>query len=158
MYMRLCGTTCSLAITFLLADIYMTISADKGVMKHNFMALLSNEQKMRYEKIIEERKNIYFKGYFVGIICSILFIFSTRDLKKTKWMSIGIVCAVGGITMLVNYLYYILSPKTDYMVIHLDGEDQRKAWLAIYRHMQLKYHIGLTLGVVAAMLAAKATC
>ena len=44
------------------------------------------------------------------------------------------------------------------MVLHLDSKDQREAWLAIYRHMQLKYHIGLALGVVAAMLAAKATC
>ena len=51
--MRLCGTTCALAITFLIADIYMTISADKGDMKHNFMSLLSNEQKTRYENIIE---------------------------------------------------------------------------------------------------------
>lgn len=158
MYMRLCGTTCALAITFLVADIYMTISADKGDMKQDFMKLLSDEQKTRYENIIEERKHIYFKGYLVGIICSILFIFVTRDFKRTKWMSIGIVCAVGGITMLVNYLYYIMSPKTDYMVLHLDSKKQREAWLAIYRYMQLKYHTGLALGVIAAMLAAKATC
>ena len=53
-------------------------------------------------------------------------------------------------------LYYV--PKTDYMVLHLDSKKQREAWLAIYRYMQLKYHTGLALGVIAAMLAAKATC
>ena len=55
MYMRLCGTTCALAITFLVAYIYMAISADKGHMKQQFMAtLLSDEQKTRYENIMKD--------------------------------------------------------------------------------------------------------
>ena len=156
--MRLCGTTCALAITFLVTDIYMALTADKGDMKSNFMATLNKEQQSRYEAIIEERKGIYFKGYLVGLVCSVLFIILTRDIKRTKLMSTGIVCAVGGITLLVNYLYYILSPKSDFMIVHLDNKNQREAWLGIYRHMQKKYHIGLILGVIAAMLAAKATC
>ncbi len=154
MYMRLCGTTCALAITFLVADIYMAISADKGHMKQQFMATLPNEEKVRYQSIIDERRNIYFKGYFVGIICSVVFLFLTRDMKRTKIMSTGIICTVGGITLLVNYLYYILSPKSDFMILHLDNKKQREAWLDIYRHMQVKYHTGLVLGVVAAMIAA----
>ena len=158
MYMRLCGVTCALAITFLVADIYLALTADKGDLKLNFMSTLSDDQRMRYERIIQERRDIYFKGYFVGLVCSVLFIILTRDIKRTKLMSTGIVCAVGGITLLVNYLYYILSHKSDFMIVHLDNKNQREAWLGIYRHMQKKYHIGLILGVIAAMLAAKATC
>ena len=157
-YMRLCGVTCALAITFLVADIYLALTADKGDLKLNFMSTLSDDQHMRYERIIQERRDIYFKGYLVGLICAVIFIFATRDVKRTKFMSTGIVCAVGGITLLVNYLYYILSPKSDFMIVHLDNKHQREAWLDIYRHMQVKYHIGLALGVIAAMLAAKATC
>jgi len=156
--MRLCGTTCALAITFLVADIYLAMTADCVKNKDEFMNMLSNEQRKRYTDIIEERKGIYFKGYLVGLVCAILFIFMTRDVKRTKIMSTGIICAVGGITLLVNYLFYILSPKSDFIIVHLDDKKQREAWLSIYRNMQVKYHIGLVLGVVAAMLAAKATC
>jgi hypothetical protein len=70
----------------------------------------------------------------------------------------GIVCMVGGITLLTNYLYYMLSPKSDYMVLHLDDQRQRVAWLDIYRGMQVKYHVGLALGIGAAMLAAGSVC
>ena len=52
----------------------------------------------------------------------------------------------------------MLKPKTDYMVLHLDKEDQRQAWLNIYRGMQVKYHIGLVLGILAAMFMARSTC
>ena len=154
MYMRLCGTKCALAITFLVADLYLALTADKGELKQRFMATLSDKEQERYQNIINERRNIYFKGYLVGIICSVLFLFLTRDMKKSKLMSAGVVCTVGGITLLVNYLYYILSPKSDFMIVHLDNKEQREAWLDIYRHMQVKYHTGLVLGVAAAMLAA----
>ena len=147
-----------MAITFLVANIYLSLTADKGEMKQSFMNTLSEDQRVRYERIIQERRDIYFKGYLVGLVCAVLFVFATRDVKRTKIMSTGIVCAVGGITLLVNYLYYILSPKSDFMIVHLDNKHQREAWLDIYRHMQVKYHIGLVLGVIAAMLAAKATC
>ena len=70
----------------------------------------------------------------------------------------GLVCIVGAITLLCNYLFYIIHPKSDYMVLHLDSKGQREAWLDIYRHMQLKYHMGLVFGIIAAMLFAKSVC
>ena len=51
---------------------------------------------------------------------------------------------------------YILSPKTTYMIEHLNSKQQIDAWLNIYRTMQVKYHTGLVLGIVAAMLFAYA--
>ena len=69
------------------------------------------------------------------------------------WM---IVCMVGAITFTTNYLYYILSPKTTYMVQHLQNKEQIDEWLKIYRTMQVKYHIGLVLGIVAIMIFAYA--
>ena len=63
---------------------------------------------------------------------------------------------VGAITFTTNYLYYILSPKTTYMVQHLDNKDQIDEWLKIYRTMQVKYHVGLVLGILAIMIFAYA--
>ena len=156
--MKLCLSTCGLAITFLIADMYMTFNADKSGAKDNFVRLLSAEQRRRYGNIIAERRNIYFTSYIVGLALSVVFIVLTRNLERTRWFSTGIICTVGGITLLVNYLCYILAPKSDYMIMHLEGKAQRAAWLELYRYMQVKYHTGLLFGIIAAMLLAKATC
>tara|TARA_A200000113_G_scaffold224960_1_gene244303 strand:+ start:1358 stop:1828 length:471 start_codon:yes stop_codon:yes gene_type:complete len=156
--MKLCKTWCFVAIAFFVADIYMALTADKSNYKDAFVKTLDNDQKQKYEKIIRERRNIYFKGYAVGIVLSILFLIMTDKLKKTNLMSTGIICSVGGITLLTCYLFYIIHPKSDYMILSLSKAEQREKWLDIYRHMQLKYHMGLAFGVIAAMLMAKSTC
>jgi hypothetical protein len=69
----------------------------------------------------------------------------------------GVICIVGGITVLTNYFYYILAPKSDSMVIHLDKEEQRIEWMKINKIMTFKYHIGLLLGIIASMVFARST-
>jgi hypothetical protein len=76
--------------------------------------------------------------------------------KKINNMST--LCIVGAITLVTNYLYYMLSPKSDYMVLHLNKEEQRKELIELNRKMQVKYHVGLALGIVAAMVMTKGLC
>ena len=64
------------------------------------------------------------------------------------------VCIVGFIVFLTNYFYYILIKKSTYMIEHLNNKEQIKAWLDIYRSMQVRYHVGLVLGIFAAMIFA----
>ena len=40
------------------------------------------------------------------------------------------------------------------MIEHLNNKEQTKAWLAIYKTMQFKYHFGLLLGIIASMIFA----
>ena len=58
----------------------------------------------------------------------------------------------------VNYFFYILHPKTDYMVLHLNTEKERKAWLDIYKTMQFNYHLGFALGLVGMMFVGSSLC
>jgi heterodisulfide reductase subunit A-like polyferredoxin len=46
----------------------------------------------------------------------------------------------------------MLSPKQDLMVVYLDNRMQRMEWQKIYKKMQFNYHVGLLLGVIAAIL------
>lgn len=156
--MKLCKTWCFIAIVFLIADVYMALTADKCDHKDAFIKSLDNDQKNRYENIIKERRNIYFKGYAAGLVLSIVFLIITDKLRKSNLVSTGIICSVGGITLLTCYLFYIIYPKSDYIILRLSRADQREKWLNIYRHMQLKYHMGLMYGVIAAMFMAKSTC
>ena len=152
--MKLCGTWCMIAIVFLVATLYLTFTADKTERKAEFYKTLSADNIKRYEGLIRERRDIYLKGYILGLLLSIIFLYYTQNYKLKS----GIICIVGGITLLVNYLFYMLYPKSDYMILHLNNKTQREKWLAIYKHMQFKYHIGLVLGIIAAMIFAKSVC
>lgn len=158
--MGCCGLTCFIALLFLVANMYTMFSVDCKEVKADFYKLLNDKQKSIHQKIVDERKSIYFTGYGLGLILSFVFILFYKIMmkpdKKTKTSIWMIVCMVGAITFTCNYLYYILSPKTTYMIQHLENQEQIDEWLKIYRTMQVKYHTGLVLGIVAIMIFAYA--
>jgi hypothetical protein len=43
----------------------------------------------------------------------------------------------------------MLSPKSDWMLNHINNPEQTKLWLQMYRTMSVYYHIGLVLGIIA---------
>jgi len=142
---------------FLIANLYVTFTADKTKQKQEFYNTLSEDKIEKYEGIIKERRGIYLKGYGLGLILAFIFLFLYEKFGwNDKKKGLNKICFIGGITLLVNYFYYMLSPKTDYMILHLNEEDQRKQWLKINKTMQFNYHIGLLLGIIASMVLAYA--
>ena len=146
-----CCTTCIIAFVFLVANIYSVLSCS-NVNKDNFYNVLTNVQKDKYNKIIDERKNIYYMGYGLGLLLSLIGILISKKILKLKLNNISLVCLVGTITFVTNYLFYILYPKSDYMLLHLNDKKQIEEWLKIYRKMQFKYHIGFVFGIIAVMI------
>ena len=142
---------CAVAVVLIVANIYLTLTADHS--KDKFYRTLSHELRSRYEAIIQERKLIYMKGFGLGMILSAVAI-SACGARKPVQMG----CLAGAITLASTYLFYIIHPKSDYMVLYLNKVEQRTAWLNIYRSMQLKYHIGLVLGIGAAMALGYSVC
>lgn len=153
----ICGTSCFIAIVLLITNIYMIFSCKNTTLKSEFMNVLSEEQKKTYIDIIEERKNIYYTGFGLGILLSLLFIF-ILNLKKIKLNKVSNVCIVGLITFLTNYLYYILIPKKDYMLLHLTDKEQIKRWLDIYKYMQFNYHVGFVIGIMSVCVFSYSFC
>tara|TARA_Y100001937_G_scaffold124606_1_gene189662 strand:+ start:123 stop:593 length:471 start_codon:yes stop_codon:yes gene_type:complete len=151
-----CLTLCSIGIAFLVANLVVTITSDKGKQKAAFYKTLTPELVTKYESLIEERRCIYLTGYVYGLILAFGLVVYAKKTKKIG--SSGGVCVMAGVTLLTNYFYYILSPKSDSMIVHLDKEEQRVEWQKIYRSMQVKYHSGLLLGVVAAAFFGASTC
>lgn len=151
----ICGSTCGIALMFLVANVYVTLSSDtKLKIKENYYKTLSQNEILRYENIVNERRNIYFQGYALGLIMSFILLALNYN-NKNGLSNNSMVCVVGAVTLIVNYFYYMLAPKSDYMVLHLNERKQREEWQKINRYMQVKYHVGLVLGIVAAMLFAK---
>ena len=149
----ICGITCIIALIFLIANIYIILScANDNNNKQDFLNVLNEKQKITYKNIISERKNIYFMGYGLGILLSILTIYISKKILRTRFNTISLVCLVGSITFVTNYLFYILYPKSDYMLLHLSDKKQIVEWLNIYKKMQFKFHIGFVIGIIAVMI------
>ena len=124
----------------------------------HFENLLSISQKETYEKIKNERMTIYFTGYTLGFFFSLVLILYYRNVSKTKLSKINILCLVFSVSFITNYFYYMLSPKTTYMLLHLNTKEQTKAWLEIYKSMQYNYHMGFVLGIIALLFLTHGTC
>ena len=143
---------CIIAVVFLIANIFTIISCNSDNYKQNFKNLLTKQQNLIYEKITTERTIIYYSGYALGIILSILTIFIMTKIMKIKLATTSLVCIIGAITFTTNYLYYILYPKSDYMLLHLNDKKQIEGWLDIYKTMQFKFHLGFVFGIIAVII------
>jgi len=109
-----------------------------------------------YREIVNERTKINYFGYLLGFILSIVIIIYNTRIAKNKMGNLGMVCLVVAVSFTVNYFYYILSPKSKWMLNEVKTEEQTKAWLEMYRHMQVYYHTGFVLGIIGVGLFAYA--
>ena len=138
---------CTLSIIFFVSMIYMQLKTPIND-KLEFYNSLNKNQKNKYNSIKKFRLKLYFQGYFYGFLLSIgLILFNIKNkhiLKPTTMF-----CTITAVMFLFQYFYYILSPKPDYMVLHLKTQEQKEGWLKVYRKMQIQYHIGLVIGIIA---------
>lgn len=139
-----CYTSCSLSAMFIIGMIYFYNTIDKSNFIKSYKLTLSPELKDKYETIIQERKMISYKGYFIGFLLSLMILF----LYKFK-LNKSMICIIILITCITNYFFYILSPKSDSMIHYLKTPQELENWHNVYKWMQYNYHLGIVLGIVA---------
>jgi hypothetical protein len=153
-----CGISCSISAVFVIAMIYMNYSMLHSQIMQKYQGQLPENIRATYREIVDERSKIYYFGYFLGFILSILIVLYNTQIGKNKMSTFGIICLVVAVSFSVNYFYYILSPKTKWMLNEIKTEEQTKAWLNMYRNMQMYYHSGLVLGIIGVGVFAFAFC
>lgn len=144
-----CQITCFISIIFIIAMIYMTYATTESDVMRKYQQQLPETLRTLYKSIVDERMRIYYFGYLLGLILALLIIFYNIQIKKGRFSNLSLICLVTSVSFLTNYFYYILSPKTDWMLNHIQDAEQSKAWLQMYRSMQVYYHSGLVLGIAA---------
>jgi len=149
-----CVISCMISTIFIIGMIYFYNMTDKSIIVKKYKSSLSTDLQKRYDKISKERMYIGYKGYALGFVLSLLIIFYNLKIKQTKMNNISLVCIVVATSFITNYFYYILSPKSDWMLNHMNKPEEVKAWLLMYREMQFNYHMGLVLGIIAVGLLA----
>jgi uncharacterized membrane protein YkgB len=144
-----CTISCMISAVFVIGMIYFYNMTDKSEVVKHYKQKLSSDQQKRYEKIVEERTKISYTGYVLGLVISLFIIFYNMNLKGAKLSNTSVVCVVIATSFLTNYFYYTLSPKTDWMLNHMNSQEEVRSWLQMYREMQYNYHMGIVLGIIA---------
>jgi uncharacterized membrane protein YkgB len=143
-----CALSCAISAIFVIGMIYFYNMTGKSKIVKHYKASLSSDLQKRYDKISEERLMISYQGYALGVILSLGIIFYNLKIKKAKMSSTALVCTVIATAFVANYFYYMLHPKSDWMLNHLQNKEEVRAWLQMYREMQFNYHMGLVLGII----------
>lgn len=146
-----CISTCSISAIFIIGMIYMNTMVSNSHTIVNYKNQLSPKLQKIYEEITKERLEIYYKGYILGFVLSIIIILLNIYIYKNKKMmsTSSMVCTTLAVSFFTNYFYYILSPKKNWMLDYVKTPEETQSWLHMYRNMQVYYHSGLVLGIIA---------
>lgn len=144
-----CYPSCLLSLVFLFAMIYFYNATNKNQVVQTYRSQLPPNLAQLYDKISKERLTISYTGYIIGLAISLLIIFYSISVRKSPFTTLSLVCITIVITFLTHYFYYILAPKSDWMLKHINSPEQTKAWLHMYRTMQYNYHMGFVFGLIA---------
>ena len=144
-----CSVSCMISSVFLIGMIYFYNMTDKSEIVKHYKNTLTTDLRNRYEKISEERKRISYYGYGLGLVFSLLVIYYSLKIKKERLNNTSLVCIVVATSFITNALFYMVYPKSDWMLEHISNKEQVKAWLQMYKSMSFYYHTGLILGIIA---------
>jgi len=144
-----CSGTCMIAVALIIASIYFQNATSKSKIVEEYKKQLPSNLQNLYEKISDERLRINYYGYALGLVLSLIIILYNYSLKRNKLTTTSLVCLTIVVSFLTNYFYYILSPKSTYMLEHINSPEQTKAWLTMYKTMQYNYHFGFIVGIIA---------
>jgi hypothetical protein len=144
-----CSISCSISLIFIIGMIYFYNATTKSKIVKYYKKTMSKALQDRYDRIANERRMISYYGYGIGLILSLVIIFYNMKLTRRNMNNMSLICVVLSTSFLTNYFYYMLSPKTDWMLNHVNNKEQTRAWLLMYRDMQYNYHCGLVLGIIA---------
>ena len=143
-----CSITCMIAVALIIAMIYFQNATSKSEIVKEYKKQLPSNLQNLYEKIESERMRINYYGYSLGLFLSLIIISYNYSSKRSKLTTTSLVCLVIVVSFFTNYFYYILSPKSTYMLNHINSPEQTKAWLTMYREMQYNYHFGMVIGII----------
>ena len=130
-----CGVTCLIASV-------LTISAFACMLPMHvketdkLRALLNKDQVEILDKVVYERSRLAFEGLLLGIVVAM-----PLGLFFSAW------CYATVALFITHSVYYNASPKTYWLLDHLNSREQVKQWLRVYQTFKLN-------GIVSSLGAA----
>ena len=147
--MKVCTIYCSLSTIFIIAMIYFYYMTNHSEVVANYKSKLPKNLQVTYNEIVNERFMISINGFVLGLILAIIIILFNLNYLHKKISSLPMFCIIVGVSFLTNYFFYILYPKSDWMLNHIKDQKTSQLWVRMYRTMQFNYHLGLVFGIIA---------
>ena len=135
---------CLLAGGLVLGQLISFFICNKGEQYNKLISVLDEKQRDILEKVSRERMELYVRGQILGVLLGIILVSVIKNPKIPLPMY-GCLFVLTIYT--TTYLYYRLTPKSDFLVRHLDKEEQRVAWLGMYTHMSRCHLVGSVMGI-----------
>jgi hypothetical protein len=143
-----CYITCAIASAFFGGMLYLTLNPYKHQVLQNYLDTLDAKQLEIFNVVHKERMQIYLMGLVLGLLLGFIYLqYAKAGVART--------CAFVAIVMGVNYLFYMIYPKSMYMIHHLKTPEQVTAYKNVYRTMQYNQYMGMVLGLVAYVLVSR---
>ena len=120
-----CGLTCLIASALTVASFACMLpmhvkETDK------LRALLNKDQVEILDKVVYERSRLAFEGLLLGIVVAM-----PLGLFFSAW------CYATVALFITQSVYYNASPKTYWLLEHLNSREQVKQWLRVYQTFKL---------------------
>jgi hypothetical protein len=151
----ICKISFMISVVFIVGYLVYAFTVDKHSVTQQLRATLNRQQEVIYDSIVKERKWISITGYLLGLFVALIIIVDNYVNRRIRNIPINIAIATAT-TFIIHYFYYILVPKSQWMVPHLDHKSQREAWVKVYRKMQRSFHGGIFLGIIGVAILASA--
>ena len=148
-----CFESALLGIGLLGASVYTSFVPKEEV--HMLKNMLSGDALNAYKNINKERFTQYFQGLALVFLLVILINNFYGDMITNSFHKTTLFLLI---VMSVSLLYYMMMPKSDYMLNHITTEKENKAWLHVYKTMKNRYLIGFLLGALASVPLSNAYC
>ena len=138
----ICIKTCMLSTVIIFWFVAGMLVNKKTPVFTNLINSLDDEQKQKFDMIVKERTNIFKKSLGCALVLTLMLIITLRNknMSLQKLICVVIVSSVFWMT-----LFYMIHPKSDYMIRHLKTQDQRDKWVKMKMDMGMKNYVGLGL-------------
>ena len=140
---------CLLSGGLVLGQLISFFRCNKGEEYNKLIDVLDEKQRQILAKVSKERLELYVRGQLFGVLLGLLFVYMIKN-PKIPYIMYGCLFVLTVYT--TTYLYYRLTPKSDFLVKYLDKKEQREAWLNMYNHMSRCHLMGTIMGVVGYFL------
>jgi uncharacterized protein YacL len=117
--------------------------------------MVNEEAAVAYQKIAEERMKLYIQGLIIGLSLAMVFKYKFADGITNSFHRNALFILI---TLMTTKMYYMLMPKSDYMLNYVQNNEQSKEWLRIYNLMKSRYHTGFLVGAIATIPLSMSLC
>lgn len=145
---------CLIAAALVTGSLAISLSPGAKANVAHLEATLRPEQAAMYYVIRRDRAAIYLWSLGLGLVVGFLYLalVGSASGHGGGWHRS---CMFMTTVLLVTHIAYILWPKAGYMVQTLDTEEQRTAWVNVYRGMQLRQYSGMVVGAIGFLVYAQ---